>query len=59
MYRLSTRYMHGLLSADRTPIGLERRNFHLVKCHAEPQSPSHIELTGDDLQVINRSAGAK
>ena len=55
-FRMGTRVVLGRVREDRGPIGINGRHLYLVEFHAEPQSPSHIELPADELEPANGTA---
>ena len=58
-FRLSGRYVQGLVKEDRGPIGIRGRHLYLVEFRAEPQSPSQIELPADQLEAAQGTASIK
>jgi hypothetical protein len=58
-FRLGTRTVQGQVKEDRGPIGVKGRRLYLVEFHAEPQSPSQIELPADQLEAVNGAVAAK
>ena len=56
-FRLAGRSLQGLVKEDRGPIGISGRRLYLIEFHAEPESPSQVELPAEQLEPVT-SAGS-
>ncbi len=53
-FHFVTRFLEGVVKEDRGPIGRKGRHLYLVEFRLGPcvESPSHIELPAEDLQLV-------
>ena len=58
-FHTGTRVVQGRVKEDRGPIGINGRHLYLVEFRADPQSPSPIELTAEQLEALNGAALTK
>jgi len=58
-FKLPTHSVQGTVREDRGPIGVKGRHLYLVEFHADPQSPSRVELPADELEAVRSSVGGK
>ena len=60
-FQLTTRFVEGVVKEDRGPIGIKGRHLYSVEfpfgLHVE--SPSHIELPAEQLQLIPGAVSRK
>lgn len=57
-FTVGIRSVQGIVKEDRGPIGIRGRHLYLVEFHAQPESPSLIELPADELVAAGRAAVA-
>lgn len=60
-FKLGTRSVQGEVKEDRGPLGVGGRHLYLVEFRVEPQSesPSHIELPSDQIQLTQETVSWK
>jgi hypothetical protein len=53
-FRLTTRFLEGVVKEDRGPLGIKGRHLYLVEFRFGPhaESLSHIELPAEQIQLI-------